>query len=100
MWTPRSGSSHVTSVGSSWSPTIARSTRGLYPARPMADPGDNRPKLDSESVTVVPSMSVFSTGEEMLSVLVLSQDFIAIYSLPESGEVTIGRSNSVEIYVD
>jgi len=70
----------------------------------MADSGDNRPKLDTESVTVVPSMSVPSLGgapgEETLSVLVLSQNFIAIYSLPESGEVTIGRSNSVEIYVD
>ena len=66
---------------------------------------DNLPKVAGEdSVTVVPSMSVAaslaaSVGET-LSVLVLSQNFIAIYSLPESGEVTVGRSNSVEIYVD
>jgi DNA-binding NtrC family response regulator len=44
--------------------------------------------------------SLAASGPETLSILVLSQNFIAIYSLPESGDVTIGRSNSVEVYVD
>jgi two-component system response regulator AtoC len=72
----------------------------------MAPSRDDRPKFDTGSVTVVPSMSLAASGAEglaggePLSVLVLSQNFIAIYSLPDSGEVTLGRSNSVEIYVD
>jgi two-component system response regulator AtoC len=73
----------------------------------MAASWDNLPKRGGEdSVTVVPSTAVAVSGAEALvggealSVLVLSQNFIASYSLPESGEVTLGRSNSVEIYVD
>jgi len=68
----------------------------------MPDSWDNRPKLDTvTSVTVVPALSATSSPEEeLLSVLVLSQSFIASYSLPESGEVTVGRSTAVEIYVD
>jgi two-component system response regulator AtoC len=66
---------------------------------------DDLPKVASEdSVTVVPSLAVAAalaaSSEETLSVLVLSNSFIASYSLPDVGEVTIGRSNSVEVYVD
>jgi len=66
---------------------------------------DDLPKVAGEdSVTVVPSLAVAAalaaSFDESLSVLVLSPTFIASYALPESGEVTIGRSNSVEIYVD
>jgi two-component system response regulator AtoC len=66
---------------------------------------DDFPKVAGEdSVTVVPSLAVAAalatSIDESLSVLVLSPTFIASYALPESGEVTIGRSNSVEIYVD
>jgi DNA-binding NtrC family response regulator len=53
---------------------------------------------DDDSVTIrgVP----MTDGGEALSVLVLCPDFIATYPLPELGEVTIGRSHAVEIYVD
>src|SRR5262245_5113883 len=66
---------------------------------------DDLPKVAGEdSVTVVPSIAVAAalaaSFDESLSVLVLSPTFIASYALPESGEVTVGRSNSVEIYVD
>ncbi|HEX2687437.1 MAG TPA: FHA domain-containing protein, partial [Kofleriaceae bacterium] len=64
----------------------------------MSDSWD-RPKLDTD-VTIVPAKPVLASSGERLSVLVLSQNFIAVYALPESGEVTVGRSNSVEIYVD
>nr|MBA3541853.1 sigma 54-interacting transcriptional regulator [Deltaproteobacteria bacterium] len=63
----------------------------------------NLDKVDGEdSVTVIPSseMSALLTDVEVLSVLVLSQNFIATYPFPEAGEVTVGRSHSVEIYVD
>jgi two-component system response regulator AtoC len=66
---------------------------------------DDFPKVAGEdSVTVVPSLAVAAalaaSIDESLSVLVLSPTFIASYALPDSGEVTIGRSNTVEIYVD
>ncbi len=37
---------------------------------------------------------------DAFSVVVVSPSFTATYSLPQDGEVTIGRSKSVEIYVD
>ena len=58
---------------------------------------------DDSAVTVIPDLSVrnaWMDDEDGLSVLVLSQNFIATYSLPESKEVTVGRSHLVEIYVD
>ncbi|HEU4728215.1 MAG TPA: FHA domain-containing protein, partial [Kofleriaceae bacterium] len=71
----------------------------------MVEPCDDFPRVAGEdTVTVIPSISVASSltspDEETLSVLVLSQSFLAVYPLPASGEVTIGRSSSVEIYVD
>jgi len=61
-------------------------------------------EIDGEdSVTVLPGLVAIGTVHtevELLSVLVLSQNFIATYPLPRSGEVTVGRSHSVEIYVD
>jgi DNA-binding NtrC family response regulator len=67
---------------------------------------DDLPKVVGEdSVTVVPSnaaaTALAASLDETLSVLVLSNSFLASYPLPESGEVTIGRgASSVEIYVD
>src|SRR5262245_23516436 len=68
---------------------------------------DDLPRVageDPDCVTVVPSLAVAAaltaSVEDSLSVVVLSPTFIASYALPESGEVTIGRANSVEVYVD
>jgi two-component system response regulator AtoC len=61
---------------------------------------DDFPKHASEdSVTVIPG-TVTAASSDTLSVLVLSASFIAAYALPDSGEVTIGRSHSAEVYVD
>jgi two-component system, NtrC family, response regulator AtoC len=55
-------------------------------------------------VTVIPSPAVVASltapDQESLSILVLANNFIASYALPDAGEVTIGRSNAVEVYVD
>jgi two-component system, NtrC family, response regulator AtoC len=90
-------------ISSSIDPGRLRGAAGeRYPGHAMTDSGHLRKVRTAETatVTIVPTASVSGLGEEPLSVLVLSQSFIAIYALPESGEVTVGRSNSVEIYVD
>ena len=66
----------------------------------MTAPWDELPKLAEESVTVVPGKAAAAVLGDPRSLLVLSQSFLASYLLPDSGEVTIGRSSSVEIYVD
>ncbi len=63
---------------------------------------DNLPDHDSVTVLSAESLSSLTSvdAEEELSILVLSQTFIATYSVPSSGVLTIGRSNTAEIYVD
>jgi two-component system response regulator AtoC len=66
---------------------------------------DDLPKVVGEdSVTVVPShalaAALAASADETLSVLVLSHSFIASYALPDTGQVTIGRSSSVEVHVE
>lgn len=62
---------------------------------------DNFPKHASEdSVTVIPGTVTPASTSDTLSVLVLSPTFLATYALPDSGEVTIGRSQSNGVYVD
>jgi two-component system, NtrC family, response regulator AtoC len=57
--------------------------------------------LDDETVA---TLDPTDTGKHRLyselSLVVVSPSFTATYALPQSGEVTIGRSKSIEIYVD
>jgi two-component system, NtrC family, response regulator AtoC len=57
--------------------------------------------LDADTVLSVDNLDSgpHTLGRE-ISVVVMSPRFAATYRLPASGEVTIGRSKSVEIYVD
>src|SRR5678815_5467959 len=67
----------------------------------MADSRDTLLGLDdSETLLTRESATAATTTEGRLTVLVLSQTFVGSYELPETGEATIGRSSSVEIYVD
>ncbi len=68
----------------------------------MGVPWDSLP--DADSVTVLSgaaAASLTALDDDLdLSILVLSQTFVATYSLPAKGELIVGRSNTVEIYVD
>ncbi|HET7503608.1 MAG TPA: FHA domain-containing protein, partial [Kofleriaceae bacterium] len=70
----------------------------------MRSGDEPHPFASEETVTVVPgrplAAALAALDREDLTVLVLSPSFLAIYRLPESGEITIGRSSLVELYVD
>jgi DNA-binding NtrC family response regulator len=58
-----------------------------------------RRDYEEAGTTADGSVSPF-LNRQRLSVLVLSPQFLATYELPTSGELIIGRSRSVDIYVD
>jgi GGDEF domain-containing protein len=68
----------------------------------MGVPWDGLSDLDAVTMLSAEAVAPVNAkeGAVELSILVLSQTFVATYSLPDAGELVIGRSNTVEIYVD
>ena len=64
--------------------------------------GDPPVGHNTDSITVInpTDLDLPPSEGEPLAVLVLCKNFIATYALPESGEVTVGRSHCVEIHVE
>ncbi len=68
----------------------------------MGVPWDSLPDLDSVTVLSAEALASVTAkeGAVELSIFAMSQTFVATYSLPAAGELIIGRSNTVGIYVD